>query len=42
MKMPALAVSVNDDKKLIDRAGAGSDEKEYSKEVQQRVNIKGG
>jgi len=24
MKMPALAVSVNDDKKLIDRAGAGS------------------
>jgi len=24
MKMPALAVSVNDDKKLMDRAGAGS------------------
>ena len=40
--MPALAVSVNDDKKLMDRAGQGVDEKEYSKEVQQRVNIKGG
>lgn len=40
--MPALAVSVNDDKKLIDEAGAGRwMKKEYSKEVQQRSISKG-